>query len=50
MVKEGAVVYRQYLNRCAATKNQYLQGEAQARQKQLGLWNQRSPVMPWNYR
>ncbi|MEP0812615.1 thermonuclease family protein [Trichocoleus sp. ST-U2] len=34
MVKQGqAVVYRQYLTGCASTKNQYLQAEAQAKQK-----------------
>ncbi len=51
MVKDGqAVVYHQYLSGCAATKDQYLQAEAQARQKRLGFWNQQSPTMPWNYR
>ena len=51
LVKEGqAVVYRQYLSGCAPTKNQYLQAEAQARQKRLGFWNQKLPVMPWDYR
>ncbi len=51
MVQEGqAVVYRQYLSGCTATKDQYLQAEAQAKQKRLGYWNQKSPVMPWDYR
>lgn len=51
MVKDGqAVVYRQYLNGCAATKDQYLQAGAQARKQRLGFWNQKSPVMPWEYR
>jgi micrococcal nuclease len=51
MVKEGqAIVYRQYLNGCSATKEQYLQAETQARQKRLGFWNQKLPVMPWDYR
>ena len=51
MVKDGqAVVYRQYLQGCAATKDQYLQAEAQAKQRRLGFWNQKSPVMPWDYR
>ena len=51
MVKEGqAVVYRQYLNGCASTLNQYLQSEAQAKQKKLGFWNQPKPVMPWDFR
>lgn len=51
MVKDGqAVVYRQYLSGCAATKDQYLQAEAQAKKQRLGFWNQQSPVMPWDYR
>ena len=51
MVKEGqAVVYRQYLSGCTATKDQYLQAETQARQKRVGFWNQKLPVMPWDYR
>ena len=38
MVKDGqAVVYHQYLSGCAATKDQYLQAEAQAKQKKLGF-------------
>ena len=51
LVKQGqAVVYRQYLSSCAATKDQYLQAEAQAKQKRLGFWNQQFPVMPWDFR
>ncbi|MEP0791747.1 MULTISPECIES: thermonuclease family protein [Cyanophyceae] len=51
MVKQGqAVVYRQYLSGCASTLNQYLQAEAQAKQKKLGFWNQSKPVMPWDFR
>ncbi len=51
MVKEGqAVVYRQYLSGCAATQNQFLQAESQAKQKKLGFWNQSKPVMPWDFR
>lgn len=51
MVKEGqAVVYRQYLDGCAATKDQYLQAEVEAKQKRLGFWSQKSPLMPWDYR
>ncbi|WP_028954526.1 thermonuclease family protein [Synechocystis sp. PCC 7509] len=51
MVKDGqAVVYRQYLSGCAATKDQYLQAEVQAKKQRLGFWNQKSPVMPWDYR
>ena len=51
MVRDGqAVVYRQYLSGCAATKDQYLQAEAQAKKQRIGFWNQKSPVMPWDYR
>lgn len=51
LVQEGkAVVYRQYLSGCTATKDQYLQAQAQAKQKQLGFWNQPKPVMPWDFR
>jgi len=51
MVQEGqAVVYRQYLSGCAATQNQYLRAEAQAKQKKLGFWNQSKAVMPWDFR
>jgi micrococcal nuclease len=51
MVKEGqAVVYTQYIENCAATKDQYLAAEAQAKTQRLGFWNQDNPVMPWDYR
>jgi micrococcal nuclease len=41
MVTQGqAVVYTQYLSGCAATQNQYLQAENQAKQQRLGLWSQ----------
>ncbi len=53
MVQEGmAVVYPQYLNGCAATKDQYLQAERSAKQQGLGVWNPSNPltVMPWEYR
>src|SRR4028118_1756404 len=51
MVKEGqAVVYTQYIDNCAATKDQYLAAEAIAKGRRLGFWNQTNPVMPWDYR
>ncbi len=51
MVRDGqAVVYRQYFSGCAATKDQYLQAEAQAKKQRIGFWNQELPVMPWDYR
>lgn len=51
MVQEGqAVVYPQHLNNCAATKDQYLQAEAIAKQQRLGFWNQAQPMMPWDFR
>lgn len=51
MVQEGqAVVYPQYLYNCAATKNQFLQAEAKAKQNKIGFWKQSSPVYPWDFR
>lgn len=51
MVQEGrAVVYRQYLSACAATKDRYLQAEAKAKQRKLAFWSQANPVMPWDFR
>jgi micrococcal nuclease len=51
LVQEGqAVVYPQYLNGYAATQDQYLQAEQQARSAHLGLWAQSNPVMPWDWR
>jgi micrococcal nuclease len=51
MVQEGqAVVYRQHLDGCAATRDAYLTAEAQARQNRQGFWNQNSPLMPWDFR
>jgi micrococcal nuclease len=51
MVRDGqAVVYTQYLDNCAVTKDEYLKAEAQAKKKRLGFWNQNNPIMPWNYR
>jgi len=51
MVAQGqAAVYTQYLSGCAATKNQYLQVENQAKQQRLGFWSQSNPVMPWDFR
>jgi micrococcal nuclease len=51
MVAQGqAAVYTQYLSGCAATQNQYLQAENQAKQQRLGFWSQSNPVMPWDFR
>lgn len=51
MVQEGqAVVYRQYLQGCNSTKDQFLQAEVSAKSKKLAFWNQSQPVMPWDFR
>lgn len=51
LVERGsAVVYRQYLDGCAATRDQYLQAEAQAKAQRLGFWGQENPILPWEYR
>ncbi len=49
MVQEGMiVVYPQYLNGCASTKDQYLQAERSAKQQGLGVWspNNSLTIMP----
>ena len=51
LVQEGmAVVYPEYLDRCRATRDQYLQAEQQAHQQGIGFWSQENPVMPWDWR
>ena len=51
LVADGhAVVYRHYLDKCADTRNAYLEAESKAQQQQQGFWNQVSPCMPWDYR
>jgi len=50
MVKQGqAVVYRQYLDACEDTQDQFLEAEQQAKSSNLGFWSQPN-VMPWDYR
>ncbi len=49
MVKRGyAWAYRQYLKRPHASE--YIEAEQEARQKGLGLWKQRNPQPPWQFR
>ncbi|NJM67020.1 MAG: thermonuclease family protein [Acaryochloris sp. RU_4_1] len=51
LVNEGyAVVYRRYLDGCAATADLYLAAEDKARSQQLNFWSQPNPVMPWDFR
>lgn len=51
MVETGdAVVYRQYLDGCSATRDQYLNAEAQAKAEGLGFWGQENPILPSEYR
>lgn len=51
MVKGGqAVVYNQYLDNCADTKQQYLDAQDKAQEQKMGFWNQEKPVMPWEFR
>lgn len=43
LVKQGmAVVYPQYLNRCMASKNLYLQAEQEAKHEGFGVWTRRT--------
>jgi endonuclease YncB( thermonuclease family) len=49
MVAQGyAWAYRQYLDRPHASE--YIELEEQARDKKLGLWEQRNPRPPWKFR
>ncbi|HLO84597.1 MAG TPA: thermonuclease family protein [Nostocaceae cyanobacterium] len=51
MVRDGmAFVYREYLRECPAIAPQLIKYEQLAKQKRLGLWKQKNPVMPWDYR
>ena len=50
LVQEGqAAVYRQYLTGCPELRERLLSTEASAKSRQLGLWAQANPVMPWDY-
>jgi micrococcal nuclease len=50
-VQEGqSVVYRQYMKPCESEKDFYLKSEEDAKRSKLGLWNQTTVVMPWDYR
>ncbi len=49
MVKQGyAWAYRRYLKRPYASE--YIEAEREAREKRLGLWVQKNPVPPWEFR
>ena len=49
MVKEGwAWAYTQYLDRPYASE--YIDAEKEARAKKLGIWQQRNPTPPWEFR
>jgi micrococcal nuclease len=51
LVREGVVVvYRQYLDGCADSRDQYLQAEQTAKSSKLGVWGQQNFVMPWDWR
>ncbi|WP_263432603.1 hypothetical protein [Nostoc sp. MS1] len=44
------LTYRQYLQGCANTKEQFLQAEANAKQQKVGFWKQSQLTMPWDFR
>jgi micrococcal nuclease len=49
MIREGwAWAYTEYLKRPYASE--YINAEKEARDKGLGLWKQRNPQPPWEYR
>lgn len=49
MVAEGmAWAYRQYLH--GAYASEYIDGEARARSRRIGLWRESNPQPPWEFR
>ena len=49
MVHEGSAwVYRRYLQACNSSA--YIEAEASAKQKGMGLWAGGKPIAPWDYR
>ncbi|MCL1467905.1 thermonuclease family protein [Argonema galeatum] len=45
-----AIIYPQYFSGCNASRGQYQQAEAGARQNRLAFWSQPNPVAPWDFR
>jgi micrococcal nuclease len=51
LVREGlVVVYQQYLDGCADTRQQFLQAEEIAKASFHGFWGEPNAVMPWDWR
>ena len=51
MVKTGnTAVYRKYLSNCPTIKSKLLAAEAEAKEQTLGLWQDKTPCLPWDYR
>jgi micrococcal nuclease len=51
LVAEGqAVVYPEYFDNCAATREQYLTAESNARAQRLAFWSEENPTLPWEWR
>jgi micrococcal nuclease len=51
LVQEGyAVVYREYLDNCGASRQALLKAEADARAAGLNFWSQAQPVLPKDFR
>lgn len=44
------IIYPQYFSGCNATRSQYQQAEAGARQNRLAFWSQPNRVLPWDFR
>ncbi|MCL1475981.1 hypothetical protein [Argonema antarcticum] len=45
-----AIIYPQYFSGCNASRGQYQQAEAGARQNRLAFWSQPNPVAAWDFR
>jgi micrococcal nuclease len=51
LVAEGqAVIYPEYFDNCAATRDQYLTAESNARAQRLAFWSEGNPTLPWKWR
>ena len=51
MVQAGeAVIYRRYIKKCAANRQQYEQAERSAKSQNFGFWNQQPVCLPSDFR
>lgn len=46
----NAVVYRAYLKPCPEYEQDLLNTESKAKSFRVGIWEQKNPIMPWDWR